>query len=121
MTVYKRMLEAGVTQDLSTYNAVLAALARGGMWEQYEKILAEMKDHWCKPNELSHCSLLHAYPNGKEIKRMLALAEEIFSGLIEPHAVLLKTLVLVNSKSDLLIETERAFFNYSKRNDFNIW
>ena len=32
-----------------------------------------------------------------------------------PHPVLLKTLVLVNSKSDLLTETESAFLELSKR------
>ncbi|KAJ6315186.1 hypothetical protein OIU78_018637 [Salix suchowensis] len=115
MAIYKRMLEAGITPDLSTYNAVLAALARGGLWEQSEKILAEMKDGRCKPNELTYCSLLHAYANGKEIGRMLALAEEICSGVIEPHAVLLKTLVLVNSKCDLLIEAEVAFLELKRK------
>jgi pentatricopeptide repeat protein len=115
MDVYKRMLEAGITPDLSTYNAVLAALARGGLWEQSEKILAEMKDGRCKPNELTYCSLLHAYANGKEIGRMLALAEEICSGVIEPHAVLLKTLVLVNSKCDLLVEAEVAFLELKRK------
>ncbi|RZC62343.1 hypothetical protein C5167_024132 [Papaver somniferum] len=110
MSVYKMMLSAGVTPDLTTYNTVLSALARGGLWEQSEKILAEMKDgDHCKPNELTYCSLLHAYANGKEIERMRALAEEIYSGVIESNAVLLKTLILVSSKSNLLSEMERAF------------
>ncbi|KAI3914093.1 hypothetical protein MKW92_052202 [Papaver armeniacum] len=95
MSVYKMMLSAGVTPDLTTYNT---------------KILAEMKDgDQCKPNELTYCSLLHAYANGKEIERMRALAEEIYSGVIESNAVLLKTLILVSSKSNLLSEMERAF------------
>ncbi|KAI3943914.1 hypothetical protein MKW92_025837 [Papaver armeniacum] len=98
MSVYKMMLSAGVTPDLTTYNTVLSALARGGLWEQSEKILAEMKDgDCCKPNELTYCSLLHAYANGKEIERMRALAEEIYSGVIESNA------------SNLLSEMERAF------------
>ena len=84
MAVYKRMLEAGVAPDLSTYNAVLAVLARGRLWEQSEKVLAEMKDAQCKPNELTYSSLLHAYANGKETGRMCALAEEIYSGAMEP-------------------------------------
>ncbi|MED6151336.1 hypothetical protein PIB30_081545 [Stylosanthes scabra] len=74
-----------------------------------------MKDGQCKPNEATYSSLLHAYANGKEIERMNALAEEIYSGVIKPHAVLLKTLVLVNSKVDLLVETERAFFELRSR------
>ncbi|BAT93365.1 uncharacterized protein HKW66_Vig0206230 [Vigna angularis] len=115
MAVYKSMLEAGVVPDLSTYNAVLAALARGGLWQQSEKVLAEMKDGRCKPNEMSYSSLLHAYTNGKEIERMNALAEDIYSGSIETHPVLLKTLVLVNSKSDLLMDTERAFLELRRR------
>ncbi|KAF2320958.1 hypothetical protein GH714_032213 [Hevea brasiliensis] len=110
-----RMLEAGVAPDLSSYNAVLAALARGGLWEQSEKIFTEMKDVCCKPNELTYCSLLHAYANGKEIERMRALAKEIYSGVTEPVAVLLKTLVLVNSKCDLLMETEHAFMELRKK------
>lgn len=109
------MLEAGVGPDLSSYNAVLAALARGGLWEQSEKIFTEMKDVSCKPNELTYCSLLHAYANGKEIERMRALAEEIYSGVTEPVAVLLKTLVLVNSKCDLLMEAEHAFMELRKK------
>ncbi|KAE8730412.1 hypothetical protein F3Y22_tig00003041pilonHSYRG01497 [Hibiscus syriacus] len=59
--------------------------------------------------------LLHVYANGKLVDRMHALGEEIFSGIIEPHAVLLKTLVLVNSKCDLLAETERAFLELRKK------
>ncbi|KAI3851468.1 hypothetical protein MKW92_040921 [Papaver armeniacum] len=83
MSVYKMMLSAGVTPDLTTYNT---------------KILAEMKDgDHCKPNELTYCSLLHAYANGKEIERMRALAEEIYSGVIESNA------------SNLLSEMEGAF------------
>ncbi|KAK4848785.1 hypothetical protein QYF36_017304 [Acer negundo] len=109
------MLEAGVTPDLSTYNAVFAALARDGTWEQSDKILAEMKGGRCKPNEQSHSSLRHAYANGREIDRMLSLAEEIYSGIIEPHVVLLKTLVFVNSKSNLLMETEHAFLELKKK------
>ncbi|KAF9619628.1 hypothetical protein IFM89_007949 [Coptis chinensis] len=116
MAVYQRMLAAGVTPDLSTYNAVLAALARGGLWKQAEIILAEMKDGGrCKPNELTYSSLLHAYANGKEIERMRDLSEEIYTAAIKPHAVLLKTLVLVYSKSDLLMETERAFLELRRK------
>ncbi|XP_050210386.1 pentatricopeptide repeat-containing protein At5g02860 [Mercurialis annua] len=119
MAVYRRMMEAGITPDLSSYNAVLAALARGGLWEQSEKVFSEMKDGRCrcKPNELTYCSLLHAYANGKEIERMHALAEEIYAGIIEPVPVLLKTLVLVNSKCDLLLETERAFIELNKKGE----
>ncbi|KAL3611602.1 hypothetical protein D5086_002622 [Populus alba] len=111
--VFKEMKRAGFVPERDTYNTLIT-LARGGLWEQSEKILAEMKDGRCKPNELTYCSLLHAYANGKEIGRMLALAEEICSGVIEPHAVLLKTLVLVNSKCDLLVEAEVAFLDRSE-------
>ncbi|CAN6554812.1 unnamed protein product [Malus baccata var. baccata] len=102
--------EAGVTPDLSSYNAVLAALARGGLWQQSEKMFAEMLNGHCKPNELTY-----SYANGKEIERIHILAEEIYSGVIEPHVVLLKTLVLVFSKSDLLMETEHAFLELRKK------
>ncbi|KAJ8773511.1 hypothetical protein K2173_005757 [Erythroxylum novogranatense] len=74
-----------------------------------------MHDGCCKPNELTYSSLLHAYANGKEIERMQTLSEEIYSGGFKPHAVLLKTLVLVNSKCDLLMETERAFLELKQR------
>ncbi|PSS02662.1 Pentatricopeptide repeat-containing protein [Actinidia chinensis var. chinensis] len=117
MVVYRRMLDAGLSPDLSTYNAVLAALARGGLWEQSEKLLTEMKDGRCKPNESTYSSLLHAYANGKATERIQTLAEEIYSGAIEPHLVLWKTLVLVNSKSNLLMETERAFVELRKKDD----
>ncbi|KAL4590093.1 hypothetical protein LXL04_003012 [Taraxacum kok-saghyz] len=115
INVYKSMLEAKITPDLSTYNAVLAALARGGLWRQSEKILEEMESGRCKPNECSYSSLLHAYANGKEIEKMRDLAGKIYSGEIEPHAVLLKTLVLVNSKTDLLPETAWAFEEMKNR------
>ncbi|KAL2930060.1 hypothetical protein RDABS01_035470 [Bienertia sinuspersici] len=116
MAIYKMMLEAGVIPDLSTYNAVLAALARGGLWEESEKVFAEMQSRHCKPNELSYSCLLHAYANGKQIERMGTLAEKVYSAEITLHPVLLKTLVLVNSKTDLLGETERAFGELRKIN-----
>ncbi|KAK7343509.1 hypothetical protein VNO77_12295 [Canavalia gladiata] len=115
MSAYKRMVEDGVIPDLSTYNAVLATMGRQGLWEQCEQVLTEMKDAGCKPNAVSYSSLLHAYANGKEVERLNALAGEIYSGTIKTHPFLLKTLVIVNSKVDLLIETERAFTEFRKR------
>ncbi|KAE8686450.1 Pentatricopeptide repeat-containing protein [Hibiscus syriacus] len=85
-----------------------------GFGSKPRKILAEMRDGRCKPNELTYCSLLHVYANGKQVDRMHALAEEIYSGIIESHAVLLKTLVLVNSKCDLL-ERKRGFLELRKK------
>ncbi|KAM2701613.1 hypothetical protein EV2_003424 [Malus domestica] len=78
-------------------------------------MFAEMLNGHCKPNELTYSSLLHSYANGKEIERIHILAEEIYSGVIEPHVVLLKTLVLIFSKSDLLMETEHAFLELRKK------
>jgi hypothetical protein len=39
MEIYKRMIEADIYPDISTYNAVLSALARGGRWKQAEKFV----------------------------------------------------------------------------------
>ncbi|CAA7041726.1 unnamed protein product [Microthlaspi erraticum] len=41
------------------------------------------------------------------------LAEEVYSGVIEPRAVLLKALVLVCIKCDLRAQRERLFTGYN--------
>ncbi|KAG6588704.1 Pentatricopeptide repeat-containing protein, partial [Cucurbita argyrosperma subsp. sororia] len=107
--VFREMERAGFVAERDTFNTLISDFSRCGSFDQ-PWLREAFGSSRCKPNELTYCSLLHAYVNGKEIRRVSAHAEEIYASIIEPQAMLLKTLVLVYSKSDLLMETERAFF-----------
>jgi pentatricopeptide repeat protein len=93
----------------------LSALARGGRWEQAEKLFAEMETLDCRPDELSYSSLLHAYANAKKLDKLKALSEDIYAEKVESHHGLVKTLVLVNSKVNNLPDTEKAFLELRRR------
>ncbi|GFY89533.1 pentatricopeptide repeat (PPR) superfamily protein [Actinidia rufa] len=91
MKVFEDIKTCGCTPDIVTWNTILAVFGQNGMDSEVsgvfkemkrwvsEKLLTEMKDGRCKPNESTYSSLLHAYANGKAIERMQALAEEIYS------------------------------------------
>ncbi|KAG9157809.1 hypothetical protein Leryth_026485 [Lithospermum erythrorhizon] len=123
MKIFEDIKTSGCTPDIVTWNTLLAVFGQNGMDTEVSGVFREMKragfvaerDTFNTLISAYSSSLLHAYANGKQIERMNALAEDIYSGVIESHPALLKTLVLVYSKSDLLMETECAFLELRKK------
>ncbi|KAF9591395.1 hypothetical protein IFM89_004080, partial [Coptis chinensis] len=100
----------GITKDIATWR---------GDWKAGEAVILDMKSKGFKSNEtsLSLSLMLHCYAKGRwrNIRGIEAIEEEIYSGEIFPSWMLLRTLVLANSKCRALRGMERAFKELGKK------
>lgn len=62
--------------NLATLNTLLARVAKG-QWKQTELILDEQNRSSYKPNDIIYISMLHAYANGGEFKKMKKLVNTL--------------------------------------------
>ncbi|KAF9588537.1 hypothetical protein IFM89_013031 [Coptis chinensis] len=116
LKMYDEIIRVGFRPSVTTYNSLRMSLDHEVIGEQPGVIL-DMKSKGFKPNETSTSLMLHCYatPVCVDIRGIEAIEEEIYSGEIFPSWMLLRTLVLANSKSRDKGGMERAFKELGKK------
>jgi pentatricopeptide repeat domain-containing protein 1 len=80
-----------------------------------DSVIRDMKNKGFKPDETSYSLLIQCYSKSDNLKGIVEIEKEIYSGNIYLTWAILRTLVIANLKCRSLDGTERAFHEIQKK------